>query len=244
MHSHTYTKLLVESYLQNRYQRVQIISFYLNSNTDSEWTKIRYGVPQGSILCPLLFLVYIDDLPKAKEHKAYPILFADDTSILITSPNNIQFQSDIKIMFGQLNKCFKANLLSLNFGKTYFIQFTNKSTCNSDIQIMYDDKHICTAIEIKFLGLVIHNNLSWKRHVECIKSKLRSACYAMRSVKRYISLNTLKMIYCFHSLITYGLLFWGHSMESIKIFRLQKKIIRIMMGCGSSDSCRKLFFFF
>jgi hypothetical protein len=156
----------------------------------------------------------------------------------------LQFQSDIKIMFGQLNEWFKANLISLNFDKIYFIQFTNKSICNSDIQIMYDDKHIFTAIETKFLGLVIINNISWKRHIECIKSKLSSACYAMRSVKPYVSINILKMIYysCFHSLIPYGLLFLGYSMESIKIFRLQKKIIRIMMGCGISDSCRKMLF--
>jgi hypothetical protein len=82
-------KLLVKSYLHNRYQKVQIISSYLNSDTVSEWTQIRYGVPQGSILCPLLFIVYINYLPKAIEHKAIPILFADNTSILITNPNNI-----------------------------------------------------------------------------------------------------------------------------------------------------------
>jgi hypothetical protein len=70
------------------------------------------------------------------------------------------------------------------------------------------------------------------------------ACYAMRSVKHYVTINTLKMIYYsyFHSVITYGLLFWGNSPDSIKIFRLQKRIIRIMMGSRSRDSCRKLFF--
>jgi len=67
----------------------------------------------------LLFLVHTIDLPKAIEHKAIPILFAADTSILITSPNNIQFQSDLNIVFGKLNKWFKANLLSLNFDKTF-----------------------------------------------------------------------------------------------------------------------------
>ena len=63
--------------------------------TVSEQTKIKYGVPQGSILGPLLFLEYINDLRKAIKHKAIPILFADDTSTLITSPNNIKFQSDL-----------------------------------------------------------------------------------------------------------------------------------------------------
>jgi len=97
-------KLLLESYLQNRYQRVHITNSYLNSKIVSKWTKIKYGVLQGSILGPLLFLTYINDLPKAVEHKALPILFADDTSILLTSPNNIQMHSDINLGFEQLNK--------------------------------------------------------------------------------------------------------------------------------------------
>jgi hypothetical protein len=103
-------------------------------------------VLQGSILGPLLFPVYINDLPEAIEHKAIPILFANGTSILITSPNNIQFQGDLNVGFGQLNKWFKTNLLAMNFlggrkKKTYFIQFTNKGTCTSEIQITYEDKH-------------------------------------------------------------------------------------------------------
>ena len=66
----------------------------------------------------------------------------------------------------------------------------------------------------------------------------------MRSVKPYVRANILKMIYYsyFHFVMTYALLFWGNSPHSIKIFRLQKMITRIMMGCRSRDSCRKLFF--
>jgi len=97
-------------------------------------------VLQCSIWGPLLFLVYINDLPKAIEPKAVPILFAADTSILITSPNNMQFQIDLNVVFGQLNKWFKSNLLPF--------QFTNKSTCASYIQITYKDKQICTAIPL------------------------------------------------------------------------------------------------
>ena len=81
----------------------------------------KYGVPQGSILGPLLFLVYISELPKAVEHKALTILYADDTSILLTSLNNIQMQRDLNEIFMQLNKWFKSNLLSLNFDITSFI---------------------------------------------------------------------------------------------------------------------------
>ena len=88
----------------------------------------------------------------------------------------------------------------------------------------------------------------WNAPVWNIKfyvGRCKPACYAMWSVKPYASLNTLKMIYYsyFPSVMTYGLLFRGHTSDSIKIFRLQKMIIRIMMGCCSSDSCRKLFFF-
>jgi hypothetical protein len=88
----------------------------------------------------MLFLVYINNLPKAIEHKALPILFADVTSILLTGPNNTQMQSDFSIIFEQLIKWLKSNLVFLNFDKTYFIQFTNKSNYTSDIQITYEYK--------------------------------------------------------------------------------------------------------
>ena len=86
---------------------------------------------------PLLFLVHINDLSKAVDHKALPILFAGDTSILLTSPNITQMRSDFNIIFEQLIKWFKSNFLFLNFDKTHFIQFTNKSHCTFDIQITY-----------------------------------------------------------------------------------------------------------
>ena len=153
-------KLLLQSYLHNRYQRVEITNWYSNTHTVSKWTQITCGVPQGSILGLLLFLVYINDLPKAVAHKALPILLADVTSILLTSPNNNQMQSDLSVVFKQLNKLFKSNSLLLNFDKTYFIHFTNKSLYTSDIQIKYNDKQISKVNETKFLGLIINGNLS------------------------------------------------------------------------------------
>ena len=82
-----------------------------------------------------------------------------------------------------------------------------------------------------------------ENNIECIKSKLSSSCDTLWSVKLYVSLNTLKMIYYsyFHCVMTCGILFWGHSSDGIKIVRLQKKFIRIMIARRSSDSCRKLY---
>jgi len=94
-----------------------------------------------------------------------------------------------------------------------------------------------------FWGYILIIIFSWKTHIESIKNKLSSACYVMRLVKPYVTANTLKEIYCsyIHSVMTYALMIWGNSPDSIKIFRLHKKIIRIMMGCKSRNSCRKLF---
>ena len=97
--------------------------------------------------------------------------------------------------------------------------------------------------DIKFLGLHINNTLFWKTHIDNIVPKLRSACSPMRSFKPYVSQQMLKLIYYsyFHSTESYGIMFWDHSASCVRVFRLQKRIIRIMMGCRSRDSCRKLF---
>jgi hypothetical protein len=176
-------------------------------------------------------------------NKAKPSLFADDTSVLITAPNTAKLQNDINIVFEQINKWFEGNFLSLNLDKTHFIPFMNKSIYTTDMCIKYDDKQTSNITNTKFLGLFTNYTLSWKTHIEYIMPKLRSACYVTRSVKPHLSQNTLKMIHYsyFHSIMTYGLLFWGHSSDSVKIFRVQKKIIRNTLGCRSRDSCRNLF---
>jgi len=212
-------KTLLESYLRNRYQRVQTFNPYTNINALSKWTKITQGVPQGSVLGPLLFLLYINDLPTTVEPTAIPIMFADDTSIFIKSPNNTQLKKDLNTAFWQINKWFQDNLIKLNLNKTYFIQLINKSTDDLDIQIKIENKLIATVQETKFLGLIIDNKLSWKWHINYIIPKLRSACYIMRTGKPHVSFNTLKIIYYsyFHSIMNYGFLF-GDLQQKVSKF--------------------------
>jgi len=111
-------ELLVESYLANRFQRVQLDSTTLKVKTTSTWSKVNQGVPQGSVLDPHLFL-YINDLPNALTHNATPVLFADDTSIIISGQNVLRFQEELNATFGNISNWFKANSLSLNISKTF-----------------------------------------------------------------------------------------------------------------------------
>jgi hypothetical protein len=97
--------------------------------------------------------------------------------------------------------------------------------------------------DVKFLGLRIDRNINWKKHIEEILSKLSSACYVVRSVYQIGCMATPKMICyaCFHSRLQYGIIFGGNSIESIRGFQLQKRIIRVMTGSNARASCRPLF---
>jgi hypothetical protein len=84
---------------------------------------IKHGVPQGSILGPILFLLYINDLPKIVNYNTKPVTFTDDTSVIVSNPDLEIFKNDIISSFRKLDDWFKTNLLSLNYNKTQFIQF-------------------------------------------------------------------------------------------------------------------------
>jgi hypothetical protein len=136
-------KLWFELYLRNRYERVLITNNDLNLNDFSAWEETKHGVPQGSILGPLLFLLYINDLPKTINDKTIPILFTDNTSLLATSPNLNYFRVNIDTAFHCINEWFKVNLLSINLNETQYIQFTaNTNNPITNIKSAYDNKQI------------------------------------------------------------------------------------------------------
>ena len=112
------------------------------------------------------------------------------------------------------------------------MDFTTKNNSFSTFDIIYKDKKLTTVDSIKFLDLILDNSLSWKKHIEGIVPKLSAATFAMRVVQPFLSLDSLKLIYhsYFHSILTYGIIFWGNTPHSNVIFRMQKKIIRIMVG--------------
>jgi hypothetical protein len=134
--------------------------------------------------------------------------------------------------FDEVNKWFKANLLTLNLKKTYHLQFAPMNHSESDKYINFSHKKVSSTNCIKFLGLYIDDKLTWKNHMDHLITKLSLACYIMRVAKPIMSLSSLRTLYfaLVHSVTTYGIIFWGNLPYSIKHFRIQKKVIRIMKG--------------
>ena len=96
---------------------------------------------------------------------------------------------------------------------------------------------------MKFLGLQLDNHLNCKGHIDFLLHKLSTLCFLMRKLYHTLNINGLKTVYYayYHSLVNYGIIFWGNTTDSNKVFVLQKKIIRIIMGVGPTYSCRGLF---
>jgi hypothetical protein len=150
----------------------------LNNNTPdsySDWGIIRHGIPQGSILGPLLFLLSINELPKSINDGAEMVLFADYTSIIVASPIRTEVKNNVIKVFQDINRWFTANLLSLNVEKTQFMQFVTKNNSLLDYNIMHSNKKIVNIHNTKFLGLILDNALSWKIHIDTFVPKLSSA---------------------------------------------------------------------
>ena len=143
------------------------------------WEKVKYGVPQGSVLGPLLFLLYINDLPRAIVENVTPILFADDMSIIISERDACKLQDNLNTSFYQISEWFHLNFLSLNISKTHFIQFSSDNLNDSEININYENNYISKVKDINFLCININNTLSWKTHIDKILPKLSSTCFAM-----------------------------------------------------------------
>jgi hypothetical protein len=213
-----------------------------SSSSCSNWGEITHSLPQGSILGSLLFILYINDLLQITNDNSKIVLYADDTSMIITNPNTTNFEKSVNKIIHDTNEWFNTNL-SLNLGKMHFIQSVTKNSSSNDLNIMHENRKIPNIYNTKFLGLMLGNTLSWKTHIDTILPKLSSASFALRVVKPFLSQDSLTMVYYsyFHSVMTYRLIFWGNSHHSNVIFRLQKRIIRIIVGIRGRDSCREHF---
>jgi hypothetical protein len=150
--------------------------------------------------------------------------------------NNLE--DKLSLLLKLMNEWFNLNVLALNYDKTCCMKFAVKHDCTNKLRIKYNNKNLHEANNVKFLGMILDNAISWKNHTESLKGKLNKSSYIIRKSKQFLSITALKMVYYafFHSMITYGLIFWGNSTSSVHVF---KWMVRIMVGAANRYSCKK-----
>ena len=216
-----------KSYLHGREQ------FVTYNGTPSKTKIITCGVPQGSILGPLLFLIYINDLSKLCK-ELMSILFADDTNMFKNGKDLNHLQNVINCELQSVSTWLKVNKLSLNIKKTHFMVFSNKRGSHDPIDIRIDGERIHEVLKTKFLGVIIDKNLSWKDHITYISGKIARGLGMIIKTRKYLNKSALMSLYYsfIYPYITYCNHIWGTACISHlnKLIVLQKKAIRIISG--------------
>lgn len=229
---------LLTSYLTNRQQRV--VAYQRNgTKMFSGWERSERGVPQGSILGPLLFLLYINDLPEIVGEDT--TLFADDSSAIIKASKKTNMDGTVSVMLKKFDEWFLNNDLQLNITKTVCIQFGYYKS--EELIINYNNSTLTTQNETKFLGVMIDSQLNWKSHINYLASKISSFNYALRIISQSVTIKASLCAYFAYvqSWLRYGVIFWGNSVEAKRIFILQKYCLRSVFNLNRTDSCRNIF---
>ncbi len=217
------------NYLSERCQQVQC------NGVLSMFKSIKYGVPQGSNLGPLLFLLYINDLPNATKVLKY-ILFADDTNAFCSNDSLSELIHIINEELKMLLDWFRANRLSINTKKSCFIIFRvpNKKANDSNNTLLIDGNNIEQVTYTKFLGLYIDEHLTWNTHIKITTSKLAKNIGIIRKISYLLPTKVLTNLYytLVYPYLLYGNLVWASNYETRlrPMTILQKRIIRIMAG--------------
>ena len=245
-----------ESYLRDRVQYVKV------GNSNSSYQNVKSGVPQGSVLGPILFLIFFNDLPCSTLLKV--LLFADDTTLIASGKNLLELVNFVNHELKKISAWFRANQMVLHPDKTKFTIFHSKPSNIpwDDIKIFIDENenftqdpglkrplsfvnHMSDVPAIKFLGLYFDPALNFKYHISQIHKKLSKALFILRRAKNVLTPRALKALYysTFHCHLTYGNQIYSSadpgSLKGLKI--LQKKAIRCISNATYNAHTAPLF---
>lgn len=213
-----------KSYLIGRQQHVHV-----NGN-DSEKLTLKYSVPQGSILGPILFILYTNDLPNINKFARF-IFFADDANIIVTGNNITEIKDKINELLISINSWVTTNGLKLNLTKTKYMVFTNQRNNDlNDLDIRLNGVDIKKVESERFLGVILETNMTWKKHISSLASKIARNSGMIYNLNGIVPEKVLKTLYnsFIQSHLNYCSNVWGlGSKASInKIFTAQKKAVR------------------
>lgn len=184
----------------------------------------------------------LNDISSIIKHET--ILFADDISIIVTSDcgaSMAQHETEIKQTLTLIKKWLQANNLKMNLSKTNIINFNNFK--DKSIDMTFDKTNLRTAENVTFLGIIINSKLDWKEHVEKVCNKLNRFAYALYKLSKVASKSTALTTYYAYveSVLRYGLLIWGNSVEINKAFIAQKRCVRAIGLLAPDEPCRPYF---
>lgn len=204
-------------------------------------TELRRGVPQGSILGPLLFLLYVNGLGD-RFPAGMLCQFADDTSVVMASPTVGGLSRGCSGAVEWMSDWCNENMLALNANKTGLMVFT-KTIQRESLYVTLNRKTVPAVEKVKFLGVNIDPLLKWEHHITSLESRLSSNCALIRRLRDTVTTEALRVYYfaCIQSIINYGIIFWGSSVCASRILRVQKRIIRSMCHLHPRTSCRPYF---
>ena len=198
---------LFKSYLSGRSQYVKV------NDVCSSLTNIIFGVPQGSILGPLLFLLFINDLPDATNF--YVKLFADDTFLCSQDKNFDLLELNVNVELRKVFTWLASNKLTLNISKSKYIIFSKKRKI-PNLNIYINDTALERCKSYKYLGVLFDHKLDWKAHIEHIVSKVSKSCGALAKLRHCVDTKTLVNVYhaLINSYIRYGIIAWGSASKA------------------------------
>ena len=224
-----------KNYLTNRTQCVEI------DGTTSDLLPVELGVPQGSILGPILFLIYVNDLNSTMNSPK--VKFADDTTPVATGSTIDMAEDNMNNMLKDVATWFTDNKLNLNPSKTKYIVFNNKLKKDTNIKIndikieRIHDKG--KEKSFKLLGIHLDENLKWNEHINSVGNKISSALYGLTKVARELTTSNKKLLYSglIHSHLVYGLPIWGFATKGRlnSLLVKQKRAIRKVFNLHYRD---------
>ncbi len=217
-----------ETYLTDRKQYV----FY--NGVSSELLSMSCGVPQGSVLGPLLFLLYINDLPNISDKLDF-FLFADDTNIYYESDNLLNLEKIVNGELKKLSQWLNVNRLALNVSKTNFVIFRSiKKPLPHNVVLIMNRKAIEQKDNVKYLGVLVDQHLLWKEQISSVSKKISRGVGILIKLRSFLEPKMLKDIYycLIYSHLSYGVVVWGSAckthLKNLSI--LQNKAVRILTG--------------